>query len=127
MVDEQTDFAFNKFQLQVEKRDQAESTIYKMTFRDCDSYCDFSTTIGQNTTSGFEEIRDYDDQRKYVSMGPIFYEFHGRDKICSIQVIRAAVEQDAVKIMSLTFLIEINGKSWKEDFIYLATYGINLI
>nr|XP_022292569.1 uncharacterized protein LOC111103524 [Crassostrea virginica] len=57
--DEQTDFAFNDFQLQVEKKDNVESTMYKMTIRDCFCLCDFSTIIGKNTTSGFEEMRDY--------------------------------------------------------------------
>ena len=82
-----------------------------MTVRDSDSYCDFSTTIEKKTTpSDFEEIRDYDDQLKYVRMDP-FFEFDGSEEICSIQVNRAALDQDGVEIRSLTFLIEFNGEN----------------
>lgn len=121
---EQTDFEFNDFQLQVEKRDQAESTMYKMTIRDCEGICYFSTKIGKYTLFGFKEIRDYDDQRKYVKMGP-YYGTEGNDKICSIQVNRAALRQDGVKIRSLTFLNECQAQNL--NFIYMATYGLKLI
>ena len=122
--DEQTDFAFNDFQLQVEKRDQAEATMYKMTIRDCFCLCDFSTIIGKNTTSGFEEMRDY--QRKYVWRWPNF-ETEENERVCSVQVNRATLERDAVKIMSLTFSTECRCGSRKENLISKATYELNLI
>ncbi|XP_022292568.2 uncharacterized protein LOC111103523 [Crassostrea virginica] len=123
---EQTDFAFNDCMLQVEKWDQAESTIYKMTARNCVRFCEYSTTIGKNTASGFQKIRKRVDQRKYVSMYP-FMRFKGNDRICSITVNRAALQEDGVEVMSLKFLIEFDGGDWGKTFLYFATYGFNLI
>ena len=40
-----------------------------------------------------------------------FFEFDGSEEICSIQVNRAALDQDGVEIRSLTFLIEFNGEN----------------
>ena len=122
--DEQMDCEFNDFQLQVEKRDEAESTMYKMTIRDCFCQCGFSTVVGKNSTSGFEEMRDY--QHKYVSSLPNF-ETGENEKVCSLQVNRATLERDAVKITSLRFFTECRCGSRKENFISNAIYRLNLI
>ncbi|XP_022292033.2 uncharacterized protein LOC111103236 [Crassostrea virginica] len=124
---EQTDFAFNDFQLQVEKRDQAESTTYMMTYRGCSCSCDFSTMIGKNTTSGFMEIGDYDRKYTYVQR----WLNEENERVCSVQVNNATLKRDAVKIMSLTFSIECrcgnSYGSWRENFISKGTYELNLI
>ena len=44
-IDKQTDFGYSDFQFLVEKRDLTESTIYKMTVRDCDCISHFSAFL----------------------------------------------------------------------------------
>ena len=69
-------------------------------------------------------MRDY--QRKYVWRWPNF-ETEENERECSVQVNRATLERDAVKIMSLAFSAECRFGSWKENFISKAIYELNLI